>query len=295
VSLKVLMAFRPDAVVLPVDKILPLRQLPGDIGVTVKYKRILASLREVGLIEPLIVYPQKGVGGFYTLLDGTIRLHAMKALSQKEVLCLVATEDETYTYNQKINQISPIQEHFMILKAIKGGVSEERIAATLGIDVSHVRQKQHLLTGICPEAVAVIRQKRVSAATIRELKRVVPMRQLAMIEVMTAADNFSVSYAKSLYVSTPEEQKIESERPKGGHGLKPEEVSKMNGELRGLDRNYKVIEETHGENVLKLVPVIGYLKKLLLSERIGRLLKERYPEIFAEFERIVTAPALDPL
>ncbi len=34
---------------------------------------------------------------------------------------LVSTDDEAFTYNHKVNQLQPIQEHFMILRAIKNG------------------------------------------------------------------------------------------------------------------------------------------------------------------------------
>jgi hypothetical protein len=40
---------------------------------------------------------------------------------------LISTDDEAFTYNNRVNSIAIIQEHKMILKAIENGVSEERI------------------------------------------------------------------------------------------------------------------------------------------------------------------------
>ena len=37
---------------------------------TTKYSCILASVRELGVIEPLIVYPDDSTAGRYMLLDG---------------------------------------------------------------------------------------------------------------------------------------------------------------------------------------------------------------------------------
>src|SRR5262249_36554005 len=51
------------------------------------------------------------------------------------------------------NRLTVIQEHFMILRAIKSGVTEERMARSLDVDVQSIRQKRDLLEGICPEAV----------------------------------------------------------------------------------------------------------------------------------------------
>jgi hypothetical protein len=34
---------------------------------------------------------------------------------------LIATDDEGFTYNHKVNRLTAIQEHFMILRALKNG------------------------------------------------------------------------------------------------------------------------------------------------------------------------------
>lgn len=36
-------------------------------------------------------------------------------------MCLISDDDEAFTYNHKVNQLSAIQEHFMILRAINAG------------------------------------------------------------------------------------------------------------------------------------------------------------------------------
>lgn len=66
--------------------------------------------------------------GQYLLLDGHVRLVALTELGFTEAPCLVATDDEAYTYNSRINRLSTIQEHFMIRRAIERGVSTERLA-----------------------------------------------------------------------------------------------------------------------------------------------------------------------
>lgn len=223
------------------------------------------------------------------LLDGTLRLHALKSLGRVDAMCLVATEDETYTYNQKINQISPIQEHFMILKALKT-VSEVRIAKTLNMDVSKIRQKQHLLTGICPEAVTLIKDRRVSVATIREIKRLRPTGQLEMIGLMVASNNFTLSYAKQLYVAAPENEKLDDQKPADNHGFRPEDAAHMRGELERLTRDVNLLRDGHAENMYHLVPIEGYVKALLANPKVLRFLTQRYPEVLSGFRRILEAP-----
>ena len=45
-----------------------------------RYKRILTSIKEVGLIELLAIYPQRDKSGTYMLLDGHLRHSALKEL-----------------------------------------------------------------------------------------------------------------------------------------------------------------------------------------------------------------------
>lgn len=131
----------PKIILIPLSSILPVKKLTPGIDKTSKYRRIAASVQEVGIIEPLVVYPQINGVVQYILLDGHIRLEILKEIGTEKVKCLVALDDEGFTYNHKVNPISPIQEHFMILEAIRHGVSEERIAKTLAVDVAAIRRK----------------------------------------------------------------------------------------------------------------------------------------------------------
>ncbi len=269
------------------DVILPLKQLSPTIKKTCKYQRIVSSIEELGIIEPLVVYPQKDQEGTYILLDGHIRLQIVNDQGLQFVDCLIATDDEAFTYNHKVNRLSVIQEHFMILKAIKNGVSEERLAKSLNVDVASIRKKRDLLDGICPEAVELLKEKRICGKTIRELKKVKPIRQIEMAELMISSWNFSVAYAKCLLAATPQDQLIDEEQKKEINGLSADDISRIEHEMEGLERDFRMIEETHGKNVLNLVIVVGYLKKLLDNARVVRFLSRNHPEILAEFQRLV--------
>ena len=72
----------------------------------------------------------------------------------------------------------------MILRAIKNGVTEERIARSLHVDLYKIRQKRELLDGICPEAVQLLKDKRVTGSGFRELRKVKPMRQIEIAELL---------------------------------------------------------------------------------------------------------------
>ena len=116
-----------------IDAILPVKQLPATVPKSQKYGQIAASIREVGLIEPPVVARAAGQEGFFILLDGHVRLHVLKEMGETTVTCLVATDDESFTYNKRISRLATIQEHKMILRAVERGVSEARIAAALNV------------------------------------------------------------------------------------------------------------------------------------------------------------------
>lgn len=291
---KVMMAFDDEMFFLPLAQLLPTRKVTDSMRDSAKYKTIKASLQKIGLIEPLMVFPQKGRDQQYLLLDGAIRVDILKALGTTEALCLRATEDETCTYNHKVNQVSPIQEHFMILKAISRGVPEDEIAETLHVDVAAIRRKRDLLVGVCEEAVAMLRDKRVSPAALREFKRVVAIRQIEMAELMCAANNYSASYAKCLYAMTAEGQRVAGEKPSADeHGLAAEDVAKMRREMENVRLDYKVIEASHCDNVLHLMVAVGYLKKLMANTRIARYVTQHHSDIGIEFQNLIEAPDLD--
>src|SRR3546814_11405922 len=93
----------------------------------------------------------KKPGGWF-LLDGHLRLEALKELDISEVECLLAADDDTYTYNKRVNRIPPIQEHRMIARAMDRGVSSADIATALNLQVESVLRRFRLLEGISPEA-----------------------------------------------------------------------------------------------------------------------------------------------
>ena len=284
---KLRLACGTEILVLPLQKILPLRRLDESIRKTSKYKCIEASIRELGLIEPLMVFPQANSDGCFIILDGHVRHMILSTIGENSAKCLIATDDEGFTYNHKINRLSAIQEHFMIMRAIKNGVSEARIARTLDVDVNTIRQKRDMLDGICAEVVHIMKDRRATGKTVRQLRRLKPIRQIEVAELICTAGNYSEGYVKCLVAATPLDQLIEDERPKDIRCLSPDEVARLEHEMATLAREFKVIEESHGKNVLNMVIVNGYIKKLLDNARVVRYLSQNHPEILTEFQKLL--------
>jgi len=287
------LAFESTGLIVGITDLLPLKQVKPTLKSNPKYKQVLSSVREVGIIEPLVVFPQDGTTGTYLLLDGHLRLEALKELGHTQAPCIVSTDDEAYTYNRRINKIAPIQEHTMILKAIKSGISEERIAKVLNIDIATIRQKRDLLNGICKEAAELLKTKQLAPNVFPVLKKMKPMRQIEVAELLVAANNFSVPYTKALLAATPTEMLVEPDKHKTVDGLTPEQMAKMTKEMESLQRDLKTIEESHGNQVLNLVLARGYLTKLFNNDRVSRYLNQRYSDLFTELQTVLAGTSLE--
>src|SRR5207342_2996504 len=159
---------------------------------TPKYAQIVASIREVGIVEPPIVARDPGEAGKYLLLDGHLRVDVVKDMGETHVACLISTDDEAFTYNKRVNRIAIIQEHKMILKAIERGASEERIAKSLNVDVSNIQRKRRLLDGICSEAAEILKDKHIAIHALAEYKKLAPLRQIEAAELMVAMNKYTI-------------------------------------------------------------------------------------------------------
>jgi len=277
---------------LPLAVILPVRQVKDPEKTIYRYQTIVASIKEVGLIEPLMVHPQKGEAGKYWVLDGHLRLEALKALGETEADCIIANDDESYTFNARISRLAPIQEHKMIVKAVRSGVKPERIAAALNISVKKVRASMKLLDGIHDAAADLLKDKPISPKAIGLLKQVNCVRQIEIAELMVSANNFTSGYAEALVLGTPKEQLAQPQKPKVKEGLTPEEIGKMEQEMETLERDLKSVEESYGENMLNLTCARGFIKKLLDNAKVVRFLNTNYSDIFPEFEALVAAETI---
>ncbi len=292
------LGFELDGVTIPIAQLLPAKPMDTKMTNSTKYHSILASIREVGVIEPPVVYPIKNGNGQskpptqYIVLDGHVRLKALMELEQTEVFCLIARDDEAYTYNQRVNRLQPIQEHFMILRALERGVDEQRIARALKVDVSKIRQKRDLLRGICQEAVDLLKNTNVPAETIRHLRRVKPGRQVEIVEMMGMVANYGSPYCQALVAATPKEM-LTDERVKNRVVLSAENVARMQREMEALQRDMQNHEDTYGQNFLNLVIVRGYLAKLLENGKVVRFLSNRHPDVLNAFQQIVESTSLE--
>ena len=287
------LGFIPEPITLALDRILPSRKPPEGLHASRKFKQIVVSMEAVGMIEPLSVGKVDKKTGQHILLDGHMRLLALRQIGYTDALCLIATDDESYTYNNRINRISSIQEHQMLRHAVERGVTAERLAKALNVDVSLIHKKVSLLDGICSEAIEMLKDQHFSVGLGSVLRRMKPTRQVECVELMLTANNMTVAYAEALFAATPPHLVVGEKRARKLPGVTAEQMVKMEREMGNLQGQLKVVEKSYGQDVLLLVLARGYLGKLIDNKAVFRFLSQRQPDVLAEFENIVQTLTLD--
>jgi hypothetical protein len=289
---RVHIAFEQAIHLVPLNAILPMRQLTAGLRETAKYKRIANSVGQLGLIEPLSVARQKGTRDFL-LLDGHIRYAALREQGSTEARCIVADDDEAYTYNRRVNRLATIQEHYMIVRAIERGASEEKLARALNLDIKTIKLRRNLLTGIASEVAELLKDKPIGHHAFQKLRKMKPIRQLEVAEMMISANNYSSNYAKALLATTKAVDLIKPEDLKKATGLSTDQMARLEREMALVSSDYKELEASYGDDMLLLVITSGYLERLIAKPEIERFLSTRYAEILDQFRSVISATSLD--
>ncbi|WP_341478016.1 plasmid partitioning protein RepB C-terminal domain-containing protein, partial [Pseudomonas viridiflava] len=171
-------------------------------------------------------------------------------------------DDEGFTFNRQIGRLTPVQEHKMILTAIKKGIEPARIAKVLGVNVDRIHERQHLLDGVAPEVIELLKVRMVSQSVFRTLRKMKPMRQIETAEMMISANCFTQNYAQMVLAATRPEMLV-VKKNKQVNDSNAEDIARMEREMEKLYQDYKVVEDTLGETMLVLVVAKGYMSRVL--------------------------------
>ena len=120
------------------------------------------------------------------------------------------------------------------------------------------------------------------------------MRQIEVAELLVAYGQFLGAVRQRRYSRPPSPTCfVDPDKHKDVEGLTPEQVAKMEKEMEVLQRDLKLIEESHGNQVLNLVLARGYLGKLFGNARIVRYLGQHHADIFRELQTVSEGSSLE--
>jgi ParB-like chromosome segregation protein Spo0J len=282
---KIKQGFQEKLIELAVEELFPTKTISITARKCRKYSQVLSSIREVGLIEAPVVALFKKEKGYF-LLDGHLRIMALKELGVERVFCLISTDDETYTYNKYINRLTAIQEHHMIVKAVQSGVSEEKLARALNLDIGTIRNKKNLLEGICPEAVELLKDKVVPEPVFKVLRKMLAPRQVIVAMLMNDQNKFNSNYAKALLEATPSHQLVNRGKPRKETPAILARQARLEEESLALSTEIGSLKEQYGSAMIDVTSMQAYLKRLVGNEAVAKYLRDFNESFYDKFKEI---------
>lgn len=256
---------RPDQVI-PIEKITPNPDQPRRAFDKDALEDLAASIREKGIIQPLIVRPSPKSSGSFEIVAGERRWRAAQMAKLHDVPVLVRDFDDTEVLEVAIIEnvqradLNPVEEATGYNQLMeKFGHTQERLATALGKSRSHIANSVRLLT-LPQEVQSYLKDGKLSAGHARAL--------------ITAED--PVSLAKQIIkkgLSVREAEKLAKGEQEnifaGGKTTKKQPEEKKDADTKALEGDLSAglgmkvtIEHSPGKDNGKLVIAYDTLEQL---------------------------------
>ncbi len=265
---------------IPMNRLRPLR----DRKITQReHDRILASIKAVGLIEPLVVFPE---GEDYVILDGVQCYRLLLELGVEVAPCIVRKQREAFTGNRMVNRVSPIQEHRMIEKSLSE-LDEETIAATLGISSLSHRLKKSLLKQLHPEVANAFDQGKITRACAREFTHVKPPRQKEILDSMEGYKDYSIAFARTQVIKTPPQQREARNRKNNPWDKTTQRKNDLLKKLADAEQKHDFYSRLYKQYTIDLLRLAIYARSLLTNTRLREYLDRRHADVVMRLEAVI--------
>ncbi|MGC0983871.1 plasmid partitioning protein RepB C-terminal domain-containing protein [Pantoea agglomerans] len=262
------------------------KKLPTNYKSSQKYIQIKSTISALGLVEPILIYID-GADGTAKILDGHLRVEALKDIGEERVACLVSTVYDTYTPNKKVNRITIIQIQKMLKEAVRVGVPEDMLCSALNISSDSLKSNLSVLKGICPEVIELFNDRDIPKNTFMILKRMIPFRQIECANIMIKFDNYSKIFAQSLYHSSSPELLNDKGKPNiDERSGNRKAIERLEKEMAQVHFDTQKIKENYGSNSLKLTIVISHIKKILENPKVFHWLHRNKQDYLSELTKI---------
>ncbi|HOX06837.1 MAG TPA: ParB N-terminal domain-containing protein [Planctomycetota bacterium] len=271
---------------IPMEELVPVRTRNINLATNRGFVKILSSIRAVGLIEPLCVYPEDGK---HHILDGFLRYKACESLGLRTVPCIIYKTKEAYTFDRMVNSLSPVQETKMLRTSLKT-LDEATIAEVFGLRSIKYRLGTNAIKLLHPEVVKALDDSRLSRKCAEEFTHVKHRRQITMLREMGRNNDHSLSFARALVLKTPESLRTEEEPKKKRKAPWLGNASKgrdLVNKLEAVTKQHDFFTNLYRDYSTDLLRLCIYVRKLVTSEKIRAHLVSGHAETLARIEGIL--------
>lgn len=248
-------------------------------------QRIEASLKTVGLIEPLIVYPN---GDNYEILDGCLRYRILLNMGVETVPCLLWKEREAFTGNRMVNRLTPSQEMKMLRKSLEE-IDEKSIAEALGMKGIAHRLNPGLLKKLHSSVEKKFEDGKMSLGTVKELAHVKPERQKEILELMESSNDFSVTLARGLVIKTPPSKRAKPNGAKTPWTKSKQQKNNMLQKLQEAEQQQDFYSGLYRQYTVNLLKLVIYVRSLISNEVVRDYLEQHHPNQLEVFQQVINS------
>ena len=269
-----------DGLDIPIVKLVPRTERV----VSAKYlKRIEASMRAVGMLDPFVVFPQ---GDSYEILDGCLRYRILLEMGVETVPCLIRDQREAFTCHKMVNHISASQEMKMIRKSLEE-LDEKTIASALGmVGIAH-RLNLNLLNKLDPTVVKAFDACKLNLLCAKEFAHVKPERQAEILKLMESCNDYSVTFARGMVLKTPVSKRTKSNGARSPWAQADEKKNDLLKTLREAEQQQDFYTGLYRQYTTNLLKLVIYVRSMIANARIKKYLVERHPHLLEMFEQII--------
>ena len=257
----------------PVDKVVPNPLQPRQRFDEEALDSLAASIREVGVLQPIVVRPA-GPDGTYVLVAGERRCRAARRAGLDDIPAMIRAEEDAPTSlaealieNVQREDLSPLEEAAGYQALLEDyGMTHESVADRVGKSRSAVSNTLRLLQ--LPVSIqGLVERRELSAGHARALLTVDDEAYATHVAEKAAAEGWSVRQVEDAVRSRVEAGK--APRPRSAPPMRPAEIIEL--EQRLAEELGAKVKITYGKRGGKLMVNYGSLDDL---ERIYRRLFE---------------------
>lgn len=267
--------------------LVPLNTRRIDLANSRGYRKILCSIRAVGLIEPLCVYQEDGK---FLILDGYLRYRACQELGIDTVPCIVYDVKEAYTFNRMVNQLSNYQEAKMLRRAMER-LDESAIAEAFGLKTLRYRLPATLLKKMHPEVAKAFAEDLISRNSVPEFAHVKPERQAEIVREMRRTRDFSVRLLRASILKTDAEQRTPLGVKRMPWCRDAAKQKALVSALTDAKHDHDFYISLYRQYTADLLKMAAYVRKIVTSPKLAAYLEEHHPKTLADVKAIAMAPA----
>jgi len=273
-----------------IAKLVPLNERRIGLEKSRGYRKILCSIRAVGLIEPLCVFEEDG---HYVILDGYLRYLACKELGVTRVPCLVRGTKEAYTYNRMVNQLSGYQEMRMLRRALEK-LGESEIAEVFGLRTIRYRLSPTLLKKVHPDVAKAFEEDLISRNAARDLACVKPERQAEIVREMRRTGEFSLKFIRAQVLKTDPQNLLPGALKRMAWTKDAARQKDLVESLREAEQQHDFYTGLYRQYTTDLVRMVPYVRMIVTNPRLAEYLSEHHPSVLQDFSSIVLEPGAAP-